>query len=129
MGVAPDLARTIADRIGVPLQLIQYGSPGELADDADQNVWDIGLIGAEPVRARSGATPTGTPSGLLPLINKKLIIFKATRRVPVGAISRTNALFMKKVPNKDAINSPRHITECCEFQGFLKETSVRSCLN
>jgi polar amino acid transport system substrate-binding protein len=32
--------------------LIQYGSPGELADDADKNVWDIGLIGAEPVRAQ-----------------------------------------------------------------------------
>jgi polar amino acid transport system substrate-binding protein len=52
VGVAPDLARTIAERIGVPLQLIQYGSPGELADDADKNVWDIGLIGAEPVRAK-----------------------------------------------------------------------------
>jgi polar amino acid transport system substrate-binding protein len=52
IGVAPDLARTIAERIGVPLQLIQYGSPGELADDADKNVWDIGLIGAEPVRAQ-----------------------------------------------------------------------------
>lgn len=52
VGVAPDLARTIADRVGVPLQLIEYGSPGELADDADQNVWDIGLIGAEPVRAQ-----------------------------------------------------------------------------
>ena len=52
VGVAPDLARTIADRIGVPLQWIQYGSPGELADDADKNVWDIGLIGAEPVRAQ-----------------------------------------------------------------------------
>ncbi len=52
VGVAPDLARNIAERIGVPLQLIQYGSPGELADDADKNVWDIGLIGAEPVRAQ-----------------------------------------------------------------------------
>lgn len=52
VGVAPDLARTIADRIGVPLQLIQYGSPGELADDADKDVWDIGLIGAEPLRAQ-----------------------------------------------------------------------------
>lgn len=52
VGVAPDLARTIADRIGVPLQLIQYGSPGELADDADKDIWDIGLIGAEPVRAQ-----------------------------------------------------------------------------
>ena len=52
VGVAPDLARAIAERIGVPLQLIQYGSPGELADDADKNVWDIGLIGAEPVRAQ-----------------------------------------------------------------------------
>lgn len=50
-GVAPDMARAIAVRLGVPLSLIPFGTPGELGDAVDANVWDIGLIGAEPQRA------------------------------------------------------------------------------
>ncbi len=50
-GVGPDMARTIADRLGVPLELVPYATPGELADAAADNAWDIGLIGAEPARA------------------------------------------------------------------------------
>lgn len=50
-GVAPDLARAIADRLGVGLQLVPYETPGELADAARGDAWDIGLIGAEPARA------------------------------------------------------------------------------
>ena len=52
-GVSPDMAREIARRLGVPLKLIPYKTPGELGDDADKGVWDIGLIGAEPARART----------------------------------------------------------------------------
>ena len=48
VGVSPDLARAIADKLGVPIQLVPYPSPGVLADDAGKGVWDIGLIGAEP---------------------------------------------------------------------------------
>ncbi len=51
-GVAPDMARAIADRLGVGLQLVPYQTPGELSDAADSGVWDIGLIGAEPERAK-----------------------------------------------------------------------------
>jgi polar amino acid transport system substrate-binding protein len=50
-GVSPDLARHIADELGVPLRLVPYPRPGELADDATRDAWDIGLIGAEPQRA------------------------------------------------------------------------------
>ena len=50
-GVGPDMARTIAERLGVPLELVPYATPGELADAAADNTWDIGLIGAEPARA------------------------------------------------------------------------------
>lgn len=52
-GVSPDMAREIARRLGVPLKLIPYKTPGELGDDAEKGVWDIGLIGAEPARART----------------------------------------------------------------------------
>ena len=52
-GVAPDMAREIARRLGVALSHVCFDSPGELADAAGQNLWDIGLIGAEPERARA----------------------------------------------------------------------------
>jgi polar amino acid transport system substrate-binding protein len=51
MGVAPDMAAEIARRLGVALKLVPFKAPGELADAAEANAWDIGLIGAEPQRA------------------------------------------------------------------------------
>jgi polar amino acid transport system substrate-binding protein len=50
-GVSPSMAAAIAERLGVPLKLMQYARPGEIADDAEKGVWDIGNIGAEPQRA------------------------------------------------------------------------------
>lgn len=51
VGVSPDMAREIAASLGVPVTYVSFKSPGELADQAENNVWDIGLIGAEPQRA------------------------------------------------------------------------------
>jgi polar amino acid transport system substrate-binding protein len=50
-GVAPDLAREIARRLNVPVKYVPFRSPGELVDHAAKDVWDIGLVGAEPQRA------------------------------------------------------------------------------
>jgi polar amino acid transport system substrate-binding protein len=50
-GVSPDMARALATSLGVPVQFVNFKSPGELADQAGKNVWDIGNIGAEPQRA------------------------------------------------------------------------------
>lgn len=52
-GVSPDMARAIAAALGVPVKLIPFKSPGELGDQAGNNVWDIGNIGAEPQRAKT----------------------------------------------------------------------------
>jgi len=52
-GVSPDLARAVADRLGVPLSLVPFKNPGELADAAEQDVWDIGNIGAVAERAKT----------------------------------------------------------------------------
>ena len=57
-GVAPDFAHELAARLNVPLKYVLFKSPGELADMADEGIWDIGLIGAEPQRAeRIAFTP------------------------------------------------------------------------
>jgi len=52
-GVSPDIARAVADRLGVPLKLVSFKSPGELADAAVEDVWDIGNIGAVAERAKT----------------------------------------------------------------------------
>ena len=50
-GVSPDMARELARQLCVRLELLPYGTPGEIADDAGTGVWDIANIGAEPKRA------------------------------------------------------------------------------
>jgi polar amino acid transport system substrate-binding protein len=52
-GVSPDMASELARHLGVDVELRSYTSPGELADDAAADAWDIGNIGAEPARAEA----------------------------------------------------------------------------
>ena len=53
VGVSPDIAAAIAKDLGVEFKLIPFKSPGELGDQAENDVWDIGNIGAEPQRAKT----------------------------------------------------------------------------
>ncbi len=57
-GVAPDMARAIADRLGVAVSYMPFASPGEVADAVSSDAWDIALIAAEPARAESIAFST-----------------------------------------------------------------------
>lgn len=52
-GVSPDLARAIAQKLGVGLELIPFKGPGLLADAVAEDVWDIGNIADEPERAKT----------------------------------------------------------------------------
>ena len=52
-GVSPDMARELARRLSVECQLVPFATPGELADAAGEDAWDIGNIGAEPERAKT----------------------------------------------------------------------------
>ena len=78
-GVAPDMARAIATRLGVPVQYVPFKSPGELADAAGRGVWDVGLIGAEPQRAEAIA------------FSPAYAEIEATYLVPAGSPLRTIA--------------------------------------
>ena len=50
-GVAVDLARELARRLEVPIQIVPYDSAGALADAVGTGVWDVGFLGNEPQRA------------------------------------------------------------------------------
>ncbi|MGE0313501.1 MAG: transporter substrate-binding domain-containing protein [Lautropia sp.] len=53
VGVSPDMAAEVAKRLGVPLVLVPFESPGLVADAVGTGRWDIALIGAEPQRAET----------------------------------------------------------------------------
>ena len=52
IGVALDLAHELGRRLGVPVDILEFPNPGKLAESADQNIWDVGFLGAEPARAK-----------------------------------------------------------------------------
>ncbi len=59
VGVAPSMAAEVARLLGVPLQSVPFANPGLLADAAGTDAWDIGLLGADPLRSQ---TSTFTPA-------------------------------------------------------------------
>jgi polar amino acid transport system substrate-binding protein len=51
-GVAVDLMRELARRLGVPFRIVAYDSVGAMVDAAKTNTWDIAFCGSEPARER-----------------------------------------------------------------------------
>jgi polar amino acid transport system substrate-binding protein len=51
-GLAVDLSRELARRVGVPLELIPYDAAGKITGTAKNNVWDIGYLAIDPLRAK-----------------------------------------------------------------------------
>jgi polar amino acid transport system substrate-binding protein len=84
VGVAPDMAREIASSLGVPVTYVPFKTPGELADQAGNNIWDIGLIGAEPQRAAKIA------------FTAAYVEIEATYMVPAGSAIKSIADVDKK---------------------------------
>ena len=50
-GIAPDLARELARRAGLPIEYTRYDAAGKLADAVNELAWDVAFLGAEPKRA------------------------------------------------------------------------------
>jgi polar amino acid transport system substrate-binding protein len=50
-GVAPDVARELARRLGVPVEFTKFETAGALGDAVKTGAWDVAFLGAEPQRA------------------------------------------------------------------------------
>jgi polar amino acid transport system substrate-binding protein len=50
-GVAPDVARELGRRLGVPVEFSKFETAGKLGDAVRESVWDVAFLGAEPQRA------------------------------------------------------------------------------
>ena len=97
VGVAPDMARAVAERLGVAVAYVPYKTPGELADAGGTGAWDIGLIGAEPARAQKIAftpayceiaatylVPAGSPIASLADVDRPGVRIAVTARTAYG---------------------------------------------
>ena len=52
-GVAPELARELAKRLGVPVRYVTYDIAGKMADAAKEGAWDIAFLAVDPARAQT----------------------------------------------------------------------------
>jgi polar amino acid transport system substrate-binding protein len=50
-GVAVDIARALAERLGVELVLVEYPSPPSVLDGLKTGAWDVGFLAIDPSRA------------------------------------------------------------------------------
>ena len=51
-GLIADLGRELAGRLGVPVEAIEFASPGKFSEVAEGDVWDITLMAPDPSRTR-----------------------------------------------------------------------------
>jgi polar amino acid transport system substrate-binding protein len=78
-GVAIDLTRELARRLGVPVEIVAYDSVATMVDAARTGAWDIAFLGIDPARAGE----IGFTAAYLQI--------EATYLVPVGSRLRTVA--------------------------------------
>jgi len=51
-GVSVDLAREVAKRAGIPLEIVPYPAAGRVTADATNNRWDLAFVARDPDRAQ-----------------------------------------------------------------------------
>jgi polar amino acid transport system substrate-binding protein len=124
-GVAPDVAREIATRLGVPVAYVPFARPGELADAAGQDVWDIGLIAAEPARAQtiafSPAYAEIAATYLVPADSPLQTIADVDRagvRIAIAARSAYDLWLSRHLQHAELVRAPG-LDAACEL--FVKE--------
>ena len=91
------MAAAIAAALGVAVKYVPFKTPGELGDQAGNNVWDIGLIGAEPQRAEKIAftaayveieatymVPPGSPIKSIAEVDRKGVRIAVSARSAYG---------------------------------------------
>jgi len=76
-GVSVDLARELARRLGVPLELRSYDAAGKVFADAKSGAWDIAFIARDPQRANEVE------------FTAPYVIIEGTYLVPEGSPLRT----------------------------------------
>lgn len=124
-GVAPELARKLAARLGVELNFILFDTPGLVTDSADGDSWDVALLAIEPARqevidftspylAIEGAYIVRTTSHVINLaaIDQKNV------RIAVGTKTAYELFLSRNIRFAELVHAPDSETA---FQYFLDQ--------
>ena len=52
-GVSVDLMQELARSLDVPLEMVVYDQPGQVADDVGNDKWDVAILAIEQTRAKT----------------------------------------------------------------------------
>jgi polar amino acid transport system substrate-binding protein len=108
-GVAADLGRELARRLGVDVSFVGYENAGLAADAAGRNEWDVAFIGADP--AREGAVAFSPP----------YVEIDATFLVPAGSP-------ITSIAEVDAAGVRIAVAERSAYDLFLRRAMQRATL-
>lgn len=78
-GVSVDLARELARRLGVPLELVTFPAAGKVVEALGANAWDVAFLAIDPERAREMDYTAA------------YVIIEGAYLVPKGSAIRANA--------------------------------------
>jgi polar amino acid transport system substrate-binding protein len=111
-GIAPDLGRELARRLGVPVEFTKYDQAGKLADAVKDAAVDVGFLGAEPQRANEIAftsayleipvtflVPAGSPIKTLGDIDRKGV------RIAVADRSAYDLFLSRNIKNAELVRA------------------------
>ena len=144
IGVSPDMARAVADRLGVPVEYVLYETPGALADTALDDLWDIGNLGAEPERAKTidftaayaeiQATylvPEGSPIGSVDEVDRDGVRISVSGRSAYGLwlADHIEHAQLVKADGVEASFGERHLKllDCRHPRSVARPSQVKNC--
>lgn len=74
-GVAVDLMRELASRLGVPVEMVVHATPGDVADAVGKGTWDVAILAIAQARAETIAfSPAITEIEATYLVHKDSVL-------------------------------------------------------
>lgn len=78
-GVSIDLSRELAQRLGVPLEIVPYAAAGRVVEAVKTGAWDVGYVAIDPLR------------GVDMIQSPPYVVIEGSYLVPAGSPIRSNA--------------------------------------
>ncbi len=112
-GVAVDLARELGTRIGLPVELVAFGSAGNLFEGVKTGAWDAAFLAIDPARAQeidftapyieiegTYLVPSDSPFSTVAEVDRKGV------RVGVSANSAYDLFLSRSVREAELVRAP-----------------------
>jgi polar amino acid transport system substrate-binding protein len=112
-GVSVDLARELAQRLGVPVELVLFDAAGKVVEGLKANAWDVAFVAIDPARAvdMDYSAPYVVIEGayLVPQaspIRNNADVDRAGVRAVVGAGSAYDLYLSRELRNAQIVRAP-----------------------